>query len=307
MSSPLVVFISSIGDLKAERDAVEDALTSRGFGASRFEKWPSSPNPPIPECLKNVEEADAVALLLGAAYGPIRQQDISVTHAEFKHAIAHEKPVFLFLLRTDRREAQQDAFVGEARESAFHCAEVVGLADLKEKVRESVNLWTTRAVRDAPHLGRAPLQIGIASCYGDSERLCRFYRSVSTRPGTGSKRPAGTAFQLYLNVVNPGAANSLRDFALHVKVGSVEWQVTKRLNEGDHVAAGRRGYRVESSMNLGEDLPIPERYSGSRALPMVTREDVPGGIHVIEGVVSCKDLDNRQYELKVAFQRAEEG
>lgn len=62
----LVVFISNTADLTNHCDAVETALRALNIDGSRFESWPTVPAPVggMSECLRRVEESDAIVLLL---------------------------------------------------------------------------------------------------------------------------------------------------------------------------------------------------------------------------------------------------
>ena len=66
MLHKLVIFISSTADLTNHRDAVATALRALNIDGSRFESWPTVPAPVggMSECLRRVEESDAVVLLL---------------------------------------------------------------------------------------------------------------------------------------------------------------------------------------------------------------------------------------------------
>ena len=64
----LIVFVSSTADLKAHRDAIESTLEELDINGSRFEAWPPVPDLDggMAECLRRVDEADAVILLIEA-------------------------------------------------------------------------------------------------------------------------------------------------------------------------------------------------------------------------------------------------
>ena len=106
----LRVFISSTSDLKLERDAVEQALSKLKIDSSRFEAWPSTPNQPMAECLQQIDDSDAMILLLGETYGSLTNDGISVTHLEFRHAKL-KMPVFAYILYVPEREPEQVRFI----------------------------------------------------------------------------------------------------------------------------------------------------------------------------------------------------
>ena len=134
----LQVFISSTSDLSQQREAVEEALSELEIDGSRFESWPSSPRDPVAECLRRIEEADAVVLLLGSRYGSIDvATNTSVTHLEYRHARSKQIPVFPFLFEVSNAEQRQNDFIEEVRKECFHCSEVQSSGELKRRVRQS--------------------------------------------------------------------------------------------------------------------------------------------------------------------------
>lgn len=137
MKHRLSVFISSTGDLTEERDAVEAALADLNIDGSRFEFWPSAPNHPMDECLKNLEECDAVVFLIGKRYGSLSNAGISATHLEYRHATKLTIPRFVYLLKTEEREADQIKFIDEIEKSLFRCKEINTPNELRSAVRYS--------------------------------------------------------------------------------------------------------------------------------------------------------------------------
>jgi tetratricopeptide (TPR) repeat protein len=105
----------------------------------RFESWPSSPNHPITECLKRVEESDAVIVLLGKKYGvpsPVK----SGTHLEYDHAksLQPSKPVFPYLLAASEHEPKQQEFINIVFASLFRRPAISGIEELKTQVKNSL-------------------------------------------------------------------------------------------------------------------------------------------------------------------------
>jgi hypothetical protein len=89
------MFISSTGDLQKARDVVEKTLSQLEIEGSRFEYWSASPNPPIAECLRHVEESDGLILLLGSRYGTLdKDSGLSITHLEYRRAKDLGRPTF---------------------------------------------------------------------------------------------------------------------------------------------------------------------------------------------------------------------
>lgn len=150
MLHKLVVFISSTADLTNHRDAVETALRALNIDGSRFESWPTVPNPVggMSECLRRVEESDAVVLLLGEKYGTIVESGLSATHSEYRHASQHQKPIFAFILDAPAREEQQTVFVREVEKDRFRGPVVKSVKQLKQLVKNSFLQEFTRCFRD---------------------------------------------------------------------------------------------------------------------------------------------------------------
>lgn len=142
-----MILISSTADLQMERNTVENSLSKLDIDGSRFEYWASSPTNPITECLKRIEESDAVVLLLGSRYGSLSDEGISVTHLEYRHAVKINKPVFVYVLKVATREPEQVKFIDEVQKSFFRCKEVENIEQLKNEVKSSFLIEFTRCFR----------------------------------------------------------------------------------------------------------------------------------------------------------------
>ncbi len=150
MFRTLRIFICSTGDLGAERDAVERVLDDLSIEGSRFEAWPSSPRSPVSECLSQIDDSDALVLILGSRYGSLASDSsLSVTHLEYRHARSSRIPVFPFLLaREDIENAQRD-FVEEVQEANFRCSPVQTAAELASQVKNSLLAEFVRCFRES--------------------------------------------------------------------------------------------------------------------------------------------------------------
>jgi len=158
----LTVFISSTGDLVQYRDAVENALCALEIEGKRFEAWPSSPQAPIGKCLEEVRSSDALVLILGDRYGAEAPGSLSATHLEYKEAVglSPRKPIFAYILQSDRREPRQEAFVKEVEASQFRsCVRVSSAESLAKQVKLSFlaefarcfkDVWTTKTRKPLP-------------------------------------------------------------------------------------------------------------------------------------------------------------
>lgn len=150
MQRKLVVFISSTSDLQPHRDAVERTLRTLEIDGSRFEAWPPSPNTDggMAECLRQLDDADAVVLLLGSSYGSIADDGLSPTHTEYRRALAMRKPVFPFLLHGDHRDNDQEQFIAEVQETHFRGPVIHSTSQLEQVVRDALLQEYTRCFRE---------------------------------------------------------------------------------------------------------------------------------------------------------------
>jgi len=100
------------------------------------------------ECLRRVEESDAVVLLLGEKYGSIVDNNVSATHLEYRHARQHRKPIFPFILHAPAREAKQASFLKEIEKDHFRGPVVNSVKQLKQLVKHAFIQEFTRCFRD---------------------------------------------------------------------------------------------------------------------------------------------------------------
>ena len=141
------MFISSTADLQKARDMVEQALSELEIDGSRFEFWPASPNPPIAECLRSVEESDGLILLLGYRYGTLdKDSGVSITHLEYRRAKDLKKPIFAYILEWPEREAAQARFIEGVKIDLFNPRET-SIEDLGKEVKASLIQEFTRCFR----------------------------------------------------------------------------------------------------------------------------------------------------------------
>src|SRR6266702_1178078 len=94
------VFVSSTYlDLAAHRKAVGDAMERLGLELTRMETFGARPEEPVPACLSEVERSDLFVGVYAHRYGYIPAgSGISVTEAEFRHAVTLNKPTFCFFV-----------------------------------------------------------------------------------------------------------------------------------------------------------------------------------------------------------------
>jgi tetratricopeptide (TPR) repeat protein len=137
-SRKLHFFISSTGDLQAERTSVQEALRLFEIDGLRFEEWPSMPDDPMEVCLEGIRSSDAVVLLLGGSYGTPDKNGLSGTHLEFRHASKINRPIFAFLLKAANRDPRQVEFIAEVQRAVFRCVEITSIDELAQSLRVSV-------------------------------------------------------------------------------------------------------------------------------------------------------------------------
>ncbi|MDZ7376294.1 MAG: DUF4062 domain-containing protein, partial [candidate division KSB1 bacterium] len=107
------VFVSSTyEDLKEYREAVRDAIISRGYQPIMMEYFtPEGTEPPKPECLKRLREADIVVAIYAFRYGHIFEgDDKSITELEYELAVKKKKKIFFFMPHKDLARRWAKAF-----------------------------------------------------------------------------------------------------------------------------------------------------------------------------------------------------
>lgn len=129
MENPLVVFISSmIGELRAERRAVKEALEAIPLTRPWvFEYTPASPDKLQESYLRWARECDIFVLLLA--------QNISdPVKKEYEIALVLDKPRLIFLKKVERSTAAQEFIEGiDVKWAEFDAAK-----DLCRKIQEAV-------------------------------------------------------------------------------------------------------------------------------------------------------------------------
>lgn len=113
MADKIKVFISStMTDLQAERDAVQNAIDELHLEAVRAETRPSTRYPPRHEVLAMVRDCDIYLGIFGARYGWMPPgENISVTEMEFREACNQGKHILVYVKDVAEREPAQTEFV----------------------------------------------------------------------------------------------------------------------------------------------------------------------------------------------------
>ncbi|HND56536.1 MAG TPA: DUF4062 domain-containing protein, partial [Pirellulaceae bacterium] len=91
---PIVFIASTAEDLKEHRERARDAAIRFEFFPRMYEYWPARDNPPLDECLRRVDEADVVVVLVAHRYGWIPARELaadgqmrSITWLECEQAV----------------------------------------------------------------------------------------------------------------------------------------------------------------------------------------------------------------------------
>ena len=102
------IFISStVEDLAPYRDAAESAIVKAKHVPLRNEHWAaSSAKPPYKACMQEVDEADALVVIVAHRYGWVPpdqpgKKGYSITRLECLQALKANKPVFAFVIDED--------------------------------------------------------------------------------------------------------------------------------------------------------------------------------------------------------------
>ncbi len=98
----IVLTVGTYEDLKEERSTVREAIRLMGFPSDAMEDWLSSSHPQIVECIKQVQKADVLVLILGSRYGSIdKKTGKSFTELEYHEAMKIGLPCLVFFRSDD--------------------------------------------------------------------------------------------------------------------------------------------------------------------------------------------------------------
>src|ERR1022692_1399969 len=99
------IFISSTyRDLRPERAKAKEALEKMDLLTRRMEIFVSEPICPATVALRELQESDAVVLIIGFKAGSVLEETVGLTYtrAEFECACELGKPIFVFIKTQDR-------------------------------------------------------------------------------------------------------------------------------------------------------------------------------------------------------------
>lgn len=102
-STPRVFISSTVEDLKDYRDAVRDAALRADFFPVMQEYFAATGGPPLPECMRKVDQCDVLVVIVAYRYGWIpkdqkKGQRKSITWLECEQALSDGKKVLAFLV-----------------------------------------------------------------------------------------------------------------------------------------------------------------------------------------------------------------
>jgi hypothetical protein len=146
MGDRLKVFLSSSqfnDEFKNERLELKKIFSTDKFNF-HYDLWlienQASPFGPKEQYSYHVEDSDFLILLLGKYYrAPVAE--------EFQIAISNNIPVFTFIRQESDAEPEMDILINQVRGSGKWSCDFNDIADLCEKVEESLKQYLTQAVK----------------------------------------------------------------------------------------------------------------------------------------------------------------
>ncbi len=149
----LKIFISStMTDLQAERQAVEQAIAELRLEAVRAETLGSQPVSSRRACLEMARQCDIYLGIYGARYGWVPPGDqVSVTEMEFQEARKQGKDILVYVKDVPKREEAQVEFlrrVEDFDEGLFRRPYFTTPEQLAEWVKEDIAALVSRRYRE---------------------------------------------------------------------------------------------------------------------------------------------------------------
>ena len=143
--SKLRLFVSSVQkELEDERLIVQNLINTDPFLSAHcvpvlYEFEPASPERALEACLKMLNTCQIYLLIVAVQYGNL-VGDLSVTHAEYRHAKANKLPVLAFIKgdRSLKREAGTDALLQELDADGPKYKRFGNVIDLQKEVRAAL-------------------------------------------------------------------------------------------------------------------------------------------------------------------------
>ena len=301
----LDIFLSSTSkDLGPCRDKVREMIDRMSLVSIAMESFGARPTKPLAACREDVEQADALIVLVGHRYGwtPSKKDGgdgrRSITWWEVKWALDSKKPVFAFLLNPDSPwsgEREQDGLL-----TANSDADILRIGRAVQglrKFRRFLDAETTREIFSsvdnlgglvATSLHRWTIKHAVAAS-GEHDAPANGQILTATEPAAnqqarGSRPAALTALDYAYEQIHLPTARSLVPNASGVRIGLIAGHAdtTHRSLAGTHIQqvdlTGRRS------------IPAPDEYTTSLAGLLIGEGDeyrgvAPGAELVVFGVL----------------------
>ncbi len=154
----LKIFISStMTDLQAERQAVEQAIAELRLEAVRAETLGSQPVSSREACLEMARQCDIYLGIYGARYGWVPPGDqVSVTEMELQEAREQGKDILVYVKEVPEQEEAQEGFlrrVGDFDEGFFRRPYFTTPEQLAEWVKEDIAALVSQRYREGEEAG----------------------------------------------------------------------------------------------------------------------------------------------------------
>jgi Domain of unknown function (DUF4062) len=154
------VFVSSTySDLIPYRDVVHKVIRQAGAVAVGMEDFGARDNPPLRECLAVVEESDVFVGIYAHRYGFIPDGlQISITEAEYQHAISKSLPVFAYVIEDNHPWPPKYVDQGEPAKELDRFKGLLRKNHIVKEFKEELHL----AFLVAADLARTTLRAGLS-------------------------------------------------------------------------------------------------------------------------------------------------
>ena len=137
------VFVSSvIKGFEKFRHTAKEAVEVADMTPVMVEDMHAQPYSSEQVCIKEVQGADLVVLILSEKYGYKTEAGISVVHTEYKEAIKLHKPVLVFIQDADKENEQQD-FIKEVEDygGGLFRKKFSAPDELKKQIADALDDW----------------------------------------------------------------------------------------------------------------------------------------------------------------------
>lgn len=145
MTSKLRIFVSSVQkELEDERLIIQNLLNTDAFLSAHcvpvlYEFEPASPDDAAQACIQLVDACQVYLLVVGIEYGTL-EGDLSITHLEFRRALAKKRPILAFIKgpRTRKRAAGTDDLLKEVDAARLKYKRFGNVVELQKEVRAAL-------------------------------------------------------------------------------------------------------------------------------------------------------------------------